>query len=114
MRIYPRETAGLLQRIAILKEAGLRLDEISSILHVLGAGETKDKKLTVFLRKTLTDTRKKIQEKRRLLTEIEKNLSIILDKTAQCDECETPNSERDCRGCENLSVLRQFEAVSTE
>jgi DNA-binding transcriptional MerR regulator len=114
MRVYPRETVSLLQRIAILKEAGLHLDEINSILHVLGDGETKDKKLTVFLRETLTDARKKIQKKRRLLTEIEKNLSTVLEKTAQCDRCETRNSEKDCSGCENLSVLRQFENTSSK
>lgn len=88
-RLYPDTTIHILKQIKILKEAGL-----SSVNY--------------FLRETLTTVRNRIHKKQKLLEEIERSLATVVRKTAQCDVCETPNPEKDCRGCENLTALRNF------
>lgn len=107
-RVYPNETIHILKQIRILKEAGCNLDEIHSIFSVLKSNHTKNKQLTLFIRETLATASKRIHKKMKLLEEIEKSLATVLQKTDRCDVCETPNPQKDCRGCENLTVLRSF------
>ncbi len=107
-RVYPADTIHILNQIKILKEAGCNLDEIRSFFNVLASHQTTDKRLTLFLRETLTAARNRIHQKQKLLEDVEKSLTTVLRKTAQCDDCETPNPEKDCSGCENLTVLRNF------
>lgn len=107
-RVYPDETINILKQIRILKEAGCDLDEIGSIFAALKSNHTKNKQLTLFLRETLTTARNRIHNKKMFLEEIEEGLATVLKKTAPCEACETPNSEKDCSGCKNLTALREF------
>ncbi|RKX79237.1 MAG: hypothetical protein DRP87_03905 [Spirochaetes bacterium] len=107
-RVYPAVMAKILKKVIILKEAGCSLDEIRSIFSVLESDHTKNKELTLFLRHTLITALEKIKEKKEALANIERNLANVVNETSICDTCQTPNRERDCKGCENLSKLRDF------
>ena len=107
-RTYPYETIPLLHKIKVLKETGFSLEKIRTVLKTLEEGRTQDKETTLFLRETLTTTVNEIRAKRKLLEDMEKSLTAALEETVGCDACETPNPEKDCRGCENLALLRSF------
>lgn len=106
--LYPEESLSALRKIIILKEAGLGLEEIKSVFRFIRTEETKGKRLTLFLRETLEETRKKIRVKKSALAKIEKTLGVVLERTMRCEECPTKNAEKDCEGCGNLAMLKGF------
>jgi len=96
----------ILQRIQALKEAGLSLAEIKDIFNAVHGEKTKNKELTILLRKTIERQYDAIYKREKHLEQIRSALDVVLNKTSGCQNCPAKGPEKDCKGCGNLELLK--------
>ena len=69
---------------------------------------TKDRKLTRKLRKTISSSISQIQGEIEILASAQRKIAVLLEKTEKCEECNAP----DCAPCGRLKELRTLGLLS--
>jgi DNA-binding transcriptional MerR regulator len=101
-KLYGEETLSVINAAQVLKRIGYSLRDIRSILSLVKSENTKDRKLTRKLRKTLSSSISQIQSEIEILASAQRKITGLLEKTEKCEGCNSP----DCAPCGNLKELR--------
>ncbi len=101
---YGPETLLNLQRIKLLKEAGMSLDEIGQTLQNLSQKPTAAKGRQQASMQVLIHARNKIVKRMQQLDNLKKLLDVVLKHEDDCKAC----GASDCFGCSILDTWVQF------
>ena len=101
-KIYGEEAVPIIHSVQVLKRTGYSIKDIRGILSLTKSENTRDKKLTRKLRKTLSSSLSQIQNEIELLSAARDKISDLLEKTKKCEDCGT----QDCAPCGKLKELR--------
>jgi DNA-binding transcriptional MerR regulator len=101
-KVYGEDTVSVVNTAQVLKRIGYTLKDIRSILFLTKSGNTRDRKLTRKLRKTLSSSLSQIQNEIKILTSAQGRIAGLLEKTEKCEGCNVP----DCAPCGKLRELR--------
>jgi DNA-binding transcriptional MerR regulator len=107
-KIYGEETVSIIHSVQILKRTGYSIKDIRGVLSLAKSENTRDKKLTRKLRKTLSSSLSQIQNEIELLSRALDKISDLLEKTKSCDDC----GAKDCAPCGKLKELRTLGLLS--
>jgi DNA-binding transcriptional MerR regulator len=107
-KIYGEEAFSIIHSVQVLKRIGYSIKEIRGILSLVKSENTKDKKLTRKLRKTLSFSLSQIQNEIELLSAARDKISALLEKTKGCEGC----GVQDCSPCGKLRDLRTIGLLS--
>ena len=91
-----------------LKRIGHSIKEIRGILSLTRSENTRDKKLTRKLRKTLSSSLSQIRDEIELLSAARDKITDLLEKTKNCEGC----GAQDCASCGKLRDLRTMGLLS--
>lgn len=101
-KLYGEEVGSIIDTAQVLKRIGYSIKDIRSILSLTKSDNTKDRKLTRKLRKTLSSSISQIQSEIEVLTSAQGKIAGLLEKTKNCEGCSAP----DCAPCGKLKELR--------
>ncbi len=101
---YDLESLFTLQRVRLLKEAGMSLEEIARTLQVLSECKTAGKEKQQSHAALLIEARKKILTRIRLLDDLKASLDNAIENRDNCEACR----EIDCLGCSTLDTWVRF------
>jgi DNA-binding transcriptional MerR regulator len=101
-KVYAEEAVSIIHSVRVLKRIDYSLKEIRGILSLTKSENTRDKKLTRKLRKTLSSSLSQIQKEIKLLSAARDKISDLLEKTKSCEGC----GAQDCAPCGKLKGLR--------
>jgi len=107
-KLYGAEVVSIIDTAQVLKRIGYSIKDIRSILSLTKSGNTKDRKLTRKLRKTLSSSLSQIEDEIHLLTAAQGKIAGLLIKTKSCERCGAP----DCAPCGKLKELRTLGLLS--
>ena len=107
-KLYGEDALSIIQAAQILKRIGYSIKDIRSILSLTKSKNTRDRKLTRKLRKTLASSISQIQYEIELLASAQKKIAGLLEKTEKCEGCHVP----DCAPCGKLKELRTLGLLS--
>ena len=107
-KLYGEETILIIHTTQVLKRVGHSIREIRSILSLARSGNTRDRRLTRKLRKTLSDSISHIESEIEFLTFARNKITGLLEKTRTCEGCGAP----DCSSCGKLKELRTLGLLS--
>jgi MerR family copper efflux transcriptional regulator len=107
-KLYGQEAVSIIGMAQVLKRIGYSLRDIRSILSLTKSENTKDRKLTRKLRKTLSSSISQIQNEIELLASAQGKIAGLLEKTEKCEGCNAP----DCAPCGRLKELRTLGLLS--
>ena len=107
-KLYGEEALSIIHAAQILKRIGFSIKDIRRILSLTKSGNTKDRKLTRRLRKTLSSSISQIQREIELLASAQKKIAGLLEKTEKCEGCHAS----DCAPCGRLKELRTLGLLS--
>ena len=107
-KIYGEKTVSVIHTVQVLKRIGYSIKDIRGFFTLTKSKNTKDKKLTGKLRKTLSSSLAQIQSEIDLLTAAHRKIYDLLEKTKNCDGC----GAQDCAPCGKLRDLRTFGLLS--
>ena len=107
-KLYGEETLSIINAAQVLKRVGYSLKDIRSILFLTKSENTKDRKLTRKLRKTISSSISQIQGEIEILASAQRKIAVLLEKTEKCEECNAP----DCAPCGRLKELRTLGLLS--
>ena len=107
-KLYGGEALSIIHAAQILKRIGYSIKDIRSILSLTKSENTKDRKLTRKLRKTLSSSISQIQSEIDLLTSAQREIAGLLAKTEKCEGC----NASDCAPCGKLKELRTLGLLS--
>lgn len=103
-KLYDINSLLNLQRIKLLKETGMTLDEITKTLHDLSQKPTSGKLRQHAHMHVLTNARGKILKKINQLEDLKSKLDMVLKHENDCKPCNAP----DCSGCSILDEWVRF------
>ena len=103
-KLYAEEVVSIIRIAQVLKRIGYSINDIRKILLLSKSENTKDRRLTRKLRRTLSDSLSRIESEIDLLTSARGKIAGLLEKTKNCEGCSTP----DCASCGNLRDLRRL------
>ena len=107
-KIYGEVAVSIIHSVQVLKRSGYSIKDIRGILSLTKSENTRDKKLTRKLRKTLSSSLSQIQNEIELLSAARGKISDLLEKTKKCEDCGT----QDCAPCGKLKELRTLGLLS--
>jgi DNA-binding transcriptional MerR regulator len=107
-KLYGPEAVSVIGMAQILKRIGYSLKDIRRILSLTKSENTKDRKGTRKLRKTLSSSLSQIQSEIELLTSAQEKIAGLFEETKNCEGC----SASDCARCGNLKGLRTLGLLS--
>lgn len=107
-KIYGEEAVTIIHSVQVLKRIGYSIKEIRGILSLTKSENSRDKKLTRKLRKTLSFSLSQLQNEIELLSAARDKISDLLEKTKKCEGC----GAQDCASCGKLKELRTLGLLS--
>ena len=107
-KLYGQEAVAIIGIVHVLKRIGYSLKDIRRILSLTKSENTKDRKLTLKLRKTLSSSLSQIRSEIELLTSAQEKIAGLFEKTKNCEGC----GASDCAPCGNLKGLRTLGLLS--
>jgi MerR family transcriptional regulator, copper efflux regulator len=107
-KLYGEEALSVINAAQVLKRVGYSLRDIRSILALTKSENTKDRRLTRKLRKTLSSSISQIQGEIEILASAQRKIAGLLEKTEKCEGCNAP----DCAPCGKLKELRTLGLLS--
>jgi DNA-binding transcriptional MerR regulator len=107
-KLYTKEVVSIIHTAQVLKRIGYSLKDIRSIFSLTKSENTKDRRLTRKLRRTLSDSMSRIESEIDLLTSARGKIAGLLEKTKNCEGCGAP----DCAPCGKLRELRTLGLLS--
>lgn len=107
-KLYGEEALSVINAAQVLKRVGYSLKDIRNILALTKSENTKDRRLTRKLRKTLSSSISQIQGEIEILASAQRKISGLLEKTEKCEGCNAP----DCAPCGKLKELRTLGLLS--
>lgn len=107
-KLYGEVVVLILHTAQVLKRIGYSIKNIRSILSLSKSENTKDRRLTRKLRRTLSDSMSRIESEIELLTSAGGRIAGLLEKTKNCEGCGAP----DCAPCGKLRELRTLGLLS--
>lgn len=107
-KIYGEEAVSIIRSVQVLKRIGHSIKEIRGILSLTRSENTRDKKLTRKLRKTLSSSLSQIRDEIELLSAARDKITDLLEKTKNCEGC----GAQDCASCGKLRDLRTMGLLS--
>jgi len=109
-RVYGEDIVSVVDTAQVLRRIGYSLKDIRSILLLTKSENTKDRRLTRKLRKTLSFSIFQIQSEIDLLTGARGRIAGLLEKTKGCEDCRAP----DCAPCSKLKDLRTLGLLASK
>ena len=101
---YGQDTVSAMGRIAMLKEAGMSLEQIAAVLQKIAKtssrARARQRAYAELLEKAEAGVQRRISE----LREMEASLASALESRRSCDRCDAP----DCKGCIVLDLWARF------
>ena len=107
-KLYGEEARSVINAAQVFKRVGYSLRDIRSILFLTKSENTKDRRLTRKLRKTLSSSISQIQGEIEILASAQRKIAGLLEKTEKCEGCNAP----DCAPCGKLKELRTLGLLS--
>jgi len=107
-KLYGEEAISIIHTAQVLKRIGYSIKDIRSILSLTKSENTKDRRLTRKLRRTLSDSMSRVASEIDLLTSARIKIASLLEKTKNCEGCGAP----DCAPCGKLRDLRTLGLLS--
>jgi DNA-binding transcriptional MerR regulator len=107
-KIYGEEVSSIIHSVQVLKRSGYSIKDIRGILSLAKCENTRDKKLTRKLRKTLSFSLSQLKNEIELLSAARDKISGLLEKTKNCEGC----GAQDCAPCGKLKELRTLGLLS--
>jgi DNA-binding transcriptional MerR regulator len=107
-KLYEEEAVLKVHTAQVFKRIGYSIKDIRSILSLTVSENTKDRKVTRKLRKTLSSSLSQIRNEIDLLTAAQGKIAGLLEKTKNCEGCSAP----DCAPCGKLKALRTLGLLS--
>ena len=107
-KLYGEEALSVINAAQVLKRVGYSLKDIRSILALTKSENTKDRRLTQKLRKTISSSISQIQGEIEILASAQRKIAVLLEKTEKCEGCNAP----DCAPCGRLKELRTLGLLS--
>ena len=101
---FSKEALVTLQKIKLLQEAGLRLDEIATVFREINGAPTTDKIRQKECQQLLRSVRQKFQQKVDMLNELTGHIDEVINLGATCDTC----TAEECEGCSRLHKWESF------
>ena len=107
-RLYGEESVSILGTARVLRKIGYSLKDIRGILSLSKSNQTRGRRLTLKLRRVLSDSLSQINNEIELLSSARGRIQGLLEKTKKCPECTSP----DCAPCNALKDLRTLGLLS--
>jgi MerR family copper efflux transcriptional regulator len=107
-KLYGEEAISIIHTAQVLKRIGYSIKDIRSILSLTKSENTKDRRLTRKLRRTLSDSMSRVESEIDLLTSARIKIAGLFEKTKNCEGCGAP----DCAPCGKLRELRTLGLLS--
>ncbi len=107
---YGPDAVLAMRRIAILKEAGMSLEQIVAVLREISAKPSRAKARQRAYADLLEKAQEGVQGRMAELREMEESLASALESRSTCDRCGAP----DCKGCPVLDSWAKFGLIPPE
>ena len=101
-KLYGKDSVSIIRTTRFLKRLGYSLKDIRKIINLTKSRDTKHRRLTKRIRKTLSESLSSIDSELELLNASRHKIADLLVKTEKCQSC----TARDCTECSELRGLR--------